>query len=249
VNDDVKSHELPEGLVLEAEHLGVVGTVVKSGVSFGDVVLILVAIVEDDGSDAGNAGAHIKGIFKGGLPVLALVDAVSIGLGKLAGRLASKDTHRELSHGVHVLGEALNESLDLGGKLTALEELGLELLELRLAGELSSEKKPEGSLRKGLRATWGLVALLTDLEKILSSVGDTIDMVKLGGLVKEAGHASHTTDHLAHSDFSELGITVLLLEHIESLLLLVDGVLDLLLKGGREESLVSLQKHPTTIRP
>jgi len=43
---------------------------------------------------------------------------------------------------VHGLGEALDEGLDLSGDLTALEKLLLELNELRLTGELSSEEKP-----------------------------------------------------------------------------------------------------------
>jgi hypothetical protein len=36
--------------------------------------------------------------------------------------------------------------------------------------------------------------------------------MELGGLVEEAWHASHSTDHLANSHFTELGVSVLLLE-------------------------------------
>ena len=52
VDHNVKSHEIPEGLVSEAEHLSVVGTIIKSGISLGHVVLILVAVVEDDCCDS-----------------------------------------------------------------------------------------------------------------------------------------------------------------------------------------------------
>lgn len=93
MDDDVESHELPEGLVGEAEHLGEVGTIVEGRVSIGDVVLVLVAVVEDDGSDARDASAHIESIFVGAAPVLALVDTVVVGLGELGGGLASENTH------------------------------------------------------------------------------------------------------------------------------------------------------------
>jgi hypothetical protein len=57
-----------------------------------DGLHILVAVVEDDSGNSGNASADIEGIFEGGIPVFALVDAVVVSLGELAGRLASEDT-------------------------------------------------------------------------------------------------------------------------------------------------------------
>lgn len=130
MNDDIKSHELPEGLVVESELLGEVGTVVEGGIGRGDLVVVSIAVVEDDGGDAGNASADIKSIFEGGVPVFALVDPVVVGLGELTQRLAGEDTHGELSHGVHGLGEALDEFLDLSGDLSSVEELSLEFLKL-----------------------------------------------------------------------------------------------------------------------
>jgi hypothetical protein len=91
-----------------------------------------------------------------------------------------------------------------------------------LRRELTSEKQPESSLGQRLRATWGLVSLLSHLEEILSSVGDTVKVVELGGLIEEAGHASHTADDLADSDIAKLSVTMLLLELVENLLLFVD---------------------------
>ena len=93
MNDDIKSHEIPESLVLEAKHVGKVGTIIKGGVSLGNVVLILVAIVENDGCNSGNAGANVEGIFESGVPVLALVDAVVVGLSEFAEGLAGENTH------------------------------------------------------------------------------------------------------------------------------------------------------------
>jgi hypothetical protein len=150
VDDDVESHEFPEGLVGHSEHVCVVGTIIECGVCLRDVVLVLVAVVEDDGGDAGHASAHIEGVFESGVPVLVLMDAVGVGLGELAHGLASEDTHRQLGHGVHVLGEVLDQILNIGGELAAVEELSLELVELGLGGELASEEEPEGGLWEGL---------------------------------------------------------------------------------------------------
>lgn len=84
VDDNVKSHKIPEGLVREAEHLSVVSTIIKGRVSLRHGLHVFVAVVEDDGSDSRNASTHIKGIFEGRLPVLALVDSIVVGLGKFA---------------------------------------------------------------------------------------------------------------------------------------------------------------------
>lgn len=240
MNDDVKSHELPEGLVVESEHLGVVGAIVKSGVSLGNVVLVLVAVVEDDCGNARDASADVEGVFEGGVPVLALVDTIAVSLGKLAEGLAGEDTHGELGHGVHGLGEALDEVLDLSGDLASVKEFSLELLKLRLVGELASEEEPEGSLGQGLLTTRCLGGVSLDLVEVLATVGDTVEVVELGGLIEEAGHASHSTDDLAHGDIAKLSVTVLLLEVVEHLLLLVNGVFNLLLEGSGEISLAGL---------
>lgn len=150
MDDDIESHELPEGMVREAEHLGEVGTVVESGVCVRNVVLILVAVVEDNGGDSRNSGAHIKSIFEGGVPVLALVDTITVCLGELREGLACEDTHGELSHGVHGLGEALDEGLNLIRDSTSVVELSSKLLKLAAVGEFSSEEEPEGTFGDGL---------------------------------------------------------------------------------------------------
>jgi hypothetical protein len=74
-------------------------------------------------------------------------------------------------------------------------------------------------------------------------------VVELGGLVEEAGHASHTADNLADCHLTELGVAVLLLEVVENLLLLVDGVLNLLFKGCREISLSVLNDNIVFNKP
>jgi len=65
-------------------------------------------------------------------------------------------------------------------------------------------------------------------------------MVELGGFVEEAGHGSHSTDNLTNSHITELGVSMLFLEEVEYLLLLLNGVFNLLLEGSREVSLTVL---------
>ena len=48
MNCDVKSHELPEILVLEAELVCVVSAIVKSTVSGWDLAAVAILVVEDD---------------------------------------------------------------------------------------------------------------------------------------------------------------------------------------------------------
>ena len=175
--------------------------------------------------------------------VLALVDSLRVGLGELACGLACEDTHGELGHRVHGLGEALNKSLNFLWEFTTVEEFSLEFFELMLRWELSSEEEPEGCLGKRLRATWGLVSLSSNLEEILPSVGDTINVMKLGCFIEETGHASHSSNDLTDGHISELGVTVFLLEQVENLLFLVNGMFHLLLKCDREVSLVALYQH------
>jgi hypothetical protein len=93
MDDDIESHKFPECLVLKAEHICEVGTIIKSGVCLRNVVRILVTVMEDDGGNSGNTGAHIEGIFEGRIPVLALVNAIAVSFSELAERLASEDAH------------------------------------------------------------------------------------------------------------------------------------------------------------
>jgi hypothetical protein len=247
MNDDVKSHEIPESLVWETELLSVVSTVIKRSITLGNSVLVFVAVMEDDGGDSRNTGAYIEGIFECRVPVLALMNAVVVSLGELAWRLASKDTHRELSHRVHGLREVLDQSFSLSGEFTTVEELSLELSKFTLRGELSSKKEPESGLWKRLWTTWSFGRLCSHSVEVLASVSNTIEVVKLGGLVQEAWHASHATDNLAYSNFTELGIAVLFLEVIKNLLLIVNDVLHLLLKSNRELSLGSLKYQTSKV--
>jgi hypothetical protein len=65
-------------------------------------------------------------------------------------------------------------------------------------------------------------------------------VVKFWGLVEEAGHASHSTNHLADVYLTKHMVSVLFLEGIENFLFFVNDVFHLLLESNRELSLSSL---------
>ena len=119
---------------------------------------------------------------------------------------------------MHVLGEALNNAFLLLRKLTSAEQFLLELLDLRLAGELSSEEQPQDSLRDGLAAWdrgWGL---LTNLKERGATISDSLHWVQLGGLVEHAWETTHATDDLGDGHFANDGVAVLLAERNDLLL-------------------------------
>ncbi len=66
--------------------------------------------------------------------------------------------------------------------------------------------------------------------------------MKLGCLIKETGHASHSTDDLADCDLTKLCVSMLLLEVVENLLFVMDSMFHLLLEGDRELSLSCLKR-------
>jgi len=111
-----------------------------------------------------------------------------------------------------VLGEVLDECLSISREGSTVIDLSLELLKLGGRGELTSQEEPKGSLREGLRATRCLGRLLSDLVEILTSVCDTVEVVKLGCLIEKTGHASHSTNDLADVDLTKDVVSVLLLE-------------------------------------
>lgn len=140
MNNNIESHQLPEGLIVMSKHLSVVGTIVECGVSLGDVLVVSIAVVEDDCCNAGYSGANVKSIFEGRIPILALMNASAVCLSEVTQRLACEDTHGELCHGMHGLGEAFDEVLDVCGNLSSVEELCLELCQLRCRWEFTSQE-------------------------------------------------------------------------------------------------------------
>ncbi len=70
MNCDVEAHKLPEVVILESELICEIGAVVECAVSSGNLAVVAVLVVEDNGCDSRNLCTNVKSILKGRLPVL-----------------------------------------------------------------------------------------------------------------------------------------------------------------------------------
>ena len=52
MNSDVEAHQFPEVVILESKLICKVGAVVESAVSSGNLAVVTVLVVEDNGSDS-----------------------------------------------------------------------------------------------------------------------------------------------------------------------------------------------------
>ena len=113
MNRDVESHELPELSVCEAKLVGEVRSVIQSTVARGNLPVITVLVGVNNGCDAGNFRAEVETVLECRLPVFRLVNTALVGFHEVRAWLAGKDTHRELSHRMHVGREGADHRLFL----------------------------------------------------------------------------------------------------------------------------------------
>lgn len=143
VDGKVETHQLDKvGVVGEAELVGQVETVVLVLLDGGNLA-VLVDVAVDARSDGGELGNEVHGVLKGVLPVLSLLDALGVGLGKRGLVLESGDGEGELGHGMKVAGAAVDELRDELGHVGAGSPLARQIANLLLRGNLAGEEKPE----------------------------------------------------------------------------------------------------------
>mmetsp|Transcript_87510 Transcript_87510/g.120573 ORF Transcript_87510/g.120573 Transcript_87510/m.120573 type:complete len:258 (-) Transcript_87510:75-848(-) len=242
MENQVESDKLMELRVSETQLISKVGTVVHVRVTSNHITGSVFVVV-DQSSNSGHLRAKIQSIFHSRLPVLSLVDTIVVSLDEVTIRLASQNTSRELSHSVHVLGERTDKGFLVSRQFTSLVHLFLEHLNLTLSGELTGEEQPKNTLGNGLTAIDGLRSLLSDGVEIVTSVEDTVHSIKLGGFIEHTWEASHTTNDLVHSHFTDGLGTEFFLEVFDFTLSLSNEVFHLLGKDlSREVSLSSCLK-------
>lgn len=179
VDSEVSSEALSSTMIIESEHVSVVSSPVELGVS-GDELTILVLVSVDESGESGDSGNEVDGVLINALPVLGLVDTAVVSLVELRLSLEEQEGHGELSHGVNVLGDVLDEVNNLRAKFSSSSELILQIVNLSLIGDLSSKKKPVNSLGKGfLRVTVSLGELGLDFRDRIASESDTLIGVEL----------------------------------------------------------------------
>jgi len=156
VDGEVQTHQLNKVLVLgETELVGQVERVVLVLLNRRDLS-VLVDVAVDLRGDGGKLGNEVHGVLKGVLPVLGLLHALSVGLGKVGLVLESGDGDGELSHWVEVARAAVDELLDELGDIGAGGPLGGQVADLLLGGNLAGQQKPEETFWERLLATGGL---------------------------------------------------------------------------------------------
>ena len=139
MDNNIKSHQFPESLICETKLIGIVSTIIERSISCWDVLVISIAVVENDSGNSGDLSAEIKSIFHGWFPILGLVNSSLVSFNELTPRLANHDTSCELSHGVHVLRQGFDQLFLFLRQLTSLEHILFEVVHLRLIRELTCQ--------------------------------------------------------------------------------------------------------------
>jgi len=232
VDGQVETHELNEVLVLsEAKLVGKVEGVVLVLLGGRDLA-ILVDVAVDAGGNVGELANEVHGVLESVLPVLALLHALGVGLGEVGLVLKRGNGKRELSHGVEVVGAAVDELGDERGELATGSPLSGQVADLLLGGHLAGEEEPEETFREGLVAAGGLGEDLLALGDGLAAEADTLLGVEDGALPDKGLDATGTTVDLVEGDLANNLGTVLLLEGLD--------LLDLLGQAGGEGLLEGL---------
>lgn len=138
VDGEVKTHQFNKVLVAtEAKLVGQVERVVLVLLDGGDLA-VLVDIAVDASSNGRKLGDQVHRILKSVLPVVLLVQTLSVSLGE--GRLVLKgsDGKRELGHGVEVRRAAVDKLLDELGNIRASSPFGREIADLLFTWNLTS---------------------------------------------------------------------------------------------------------------
>lgn len=148
VDGQVETHQLNEvAVAAEAKLVGQVEGVVLVLLDRSNLA-VLEDVTVDLGSDGGQLGYEVHGVLEGVVPVVLLVDTLSVGLGE--GRLVFKSSHsqRELGHGVESAGAAVDELLEELREVGASSPLSREGVDLGLRRDLTGQQEPEETWRR-----------------------------------------------------------------------------------------------------
>ena len=156
--------------------------------------------------------------LEGGVPVLALVNTLAVGLGELGLGVQSGHGSGELGHGVEVGGEVVEHRHHVGRELSTTSPVLGETSHLVLSGNISSQQQPEQTLGQRLLTSGSLGEQLLALGDGVATEPDALVSVQDRGLGDQALHAPHTSVDLVHGDLANLGVPVRLPEGLHLLL-------------------------------
>jgi hypothetical protein len=174
VDGDVETEELGECLVVtEAKKSRQIGRVVLVGID-GRKLAFAEDITVNSTGNVGQFGNEVHRILEGRSPVVLLVDALLVRLGKCGIMVKSSDGQRELGHGVKSGWASVKELLyEFRNGGTGSPVLG-ELCNLLLSGNFTSDEQPEKSFRERLRPTGSLGKKLLALGNSLATEADAL---------------------------------------------------------------------------
>jgi hypothetical protein len=141
---------------------------------------------------------------------------------------------------MHILGELLDQVFLFTRQFASFVEVSLEFLNVGLSREFWREKEPEDGFGEGFKTTLTRRALLHYFEEVVATIVNASHGVQFGSLVNHAEHPVHSSHDLVHSDLTDLGVSMFLLESLEDCLLFGDFRFEELLQVFGEGSLTTL---------
>jgi hypothetical protein len=237
VDGQITSNAFLDFVLLITQLVSEVTSPIEVGVRSNNITTFVEMSVDQSG-DSGDLGDQVHGIFVDGIPVLGLVDTLSVSLGEFRVGLEVEDGSRQLSHGVHVVGEVLNEFFSFVGDSSSGLEFFRDGLELSLSGEFTGHQEPQETFGEGFTTVGGLGKVLAQVRDGVSSELYTFNGVEEGSIPDHGHHVSHTTEGLINGDGTDMVLSVLFLNFLKFSLLLGDDFLKLSLESAAGEGIV-----------
>lgn len=143
VDGEVKSHQLHEVVAIsETKLVGKVETVILVLLDRGDLSTLEDVLI-DSCSNGWELGDQVHGVLESVSPVLGLLHALSVCLGKSRFVLESVNCDGELCHWVEIAGASVDKLLDELWNIGTSGPVCRQVADLLFAGDLTGEEKPE----------------------------------------------------------------------------------------------------------
>lgn len=113
---------------------------------------------------------------------------------------------------MHVLGERFYEVLLIGRKSSSFKQIFLQASDFGFSRIFSSEQKPKDTFRDRLTTWYSGWSLFNYIEKLVSTVANTLVWIQFRSLIEHSGKASHATKDLSNLNFADDCVRVLLSE-------------------------------------
>ncbi len=207
VNGHVQTHQFAELLIVVAQHVRKVARPIQFGIGL-NVLAVLVGTAVDVRSHTGQARNQIHRILIRGFPVLRLVYARRVGLGKLTFRAQSHDAHHKLRHGVRVAGQGVNSLEHMRRNDGTSRPVVAHTTNLIVRGQFIHQNEVEQAFGKRLRSARICRQKLLQFGDAVSAETNAFLGIQLTRLTNQGLHAAHALVDLTYSNFTNLLLPV-----------------------------------------